>query len=370
MERAAIIDRVRGALWGIFIADALSMPAHWYYNPADIARDFNGGITTYAAPKARHPSSIMSLSSTGGHGRGGQEGRIIGDVINHGKHQFWGRANMHYHQGMQAGENTLNSVCARVVMRGITANGGVYDPKRFLSDYVEFMTTPGSHNDTYAESFHRDFFGNFAKGVPAERCAKGTEGHNTAQIGGFVMLPPVIMAAVAHQASLADTKKAALTQLSLTHDSSKLAGYAEKYAELMWNMTTGGQSLHQATGAMAARMNLNLDELLSKSYDDIRVVHNVFGSACYIDDSFPVSLYLAYKYSDNFERAVLSNTNVGGENCHRGAALGALMGAGLGETKIPPALIKGLHDYANIKVEIDSFCTSIFGDAACERSEL
>ena len=23
---------------------------------------------------------------------------------------------------------------------------------------VAFMTTPGSHNDTYAESFHRDFF--------------------------------------------------------------------------------------------------------------------------------------------------------------------------------------------------------------------
>lgn len=32
-------------------------------------------------------------------------------------------------------------------------------------------------------------------------------------------------------------------------------------------------------------------------YDDIRVVHSVFGSACYIDDSFPSMLYLAYKYS-------------------------------------------------------------------------
>jgi hypothetical protein len=40
----------------------------------------------------------MSLSNTGGHGRGDQSGRIIGDVINHGKHQFWGKPNMHYHQ--------------------------------------------------------------------------------------------------------------------------------------------------------------------------------------------------------------------------------------------------------------------------------
>jgi hypothetical protein len=28
------------------------------------------------------------VSNTGGHGRGGQGGRIIGDVINHGKHQY------------------------------------------------------------------------------------------------------------------------------------------------------------------------------------------------------------------------------------------------------------------------------------------
>jgi hypothetical protein len=26
---AALRDRVRGALWGVFIADALSMPCHW-----------------------------------------------------------------------------------------------------------------------------------------------------------------------------------------------------------------------------------------------------------------------------------------------------------------------------------------------------
>lgn len=33
-------------------------------------------------------------------------------------------------------------------------------------------------------------------GVPPEKCAKGTEGHNTAQIGGFVMLPPALFSAM------------------------------------------------------------------------------------------------------------------------------------------------------------------------------
>lgn len=69
-------------------------------------------------------------------------------------------------QGMEAGENTLNAICARLVMRSI-ASGKGYDPQRFLSDYVTFMTTPGTHNDTYAESFHRDFFKNWAAGEAA-----------------------------------------------------------------------------------------------------------------------------------------------------------------------------------------------------------
>lgn len=81
---------------------------------------------------------------------------------------------------------TLPAAC-RVVMRGISGNGGRYSRERFLEDYVTFMTTPGSHNDTYAESFHRDFFANFAKGTAPENCSKGTEGHNTASIGGFVV---------------------------------------------------------------------------------------------------------------------------------------------------------------------------------------
>jgi hypothetical protein len=29
----------------------------------------------------------------------------------------------------------------------------------------------------------------------------------------------------------------------------------------------------------------------------VNVVHGVFGSACYIDDSFPSMLFLAYKYA-------------------------------------------------------------------------
>lgn len=70
-------------------------------------------------------------------------------------------------------------------------------------------------------------------------------------------------------------------------------------------------------------------------------------------------LYLSWKYSDSFEKAVLSNTNVGGENCHRGAALGAIMGAAAGESGIPARFIEGLADSAEIRREIDAFVDKV-----------
>lgn len=38
------------------------------------------------------------------------------------------------------------------------------------NEYVNFMTTPGSHNDTYAGSCHRTFFGNYAQGKDPNEC--------------------------------------------------------------------------------------------------------------------------------------------------------------------------------------------------------
>jgi ADP-ribosylglycohydrolase len=52
------------ALWGMCAADAMSMPAHWYYNIDDIKRDFGGWITGFNAPNNRHPSSILNLSNS------------------------------------------------------------------------------------------------------------------------------------------------------------------------------------------------------------------------------------------------------------------------------------------------------------------
>ncbi len=86
-------QRLRGALWGMFVGDALAMPAHWYYDVAALQRDF-GTLRDYQAPKDLHPSSIMSLASTGRAGRGSQGGEVVGSVILHGKKAPLGPASL------------------------------------------------------------------------------------------------------------------------------------------------------------------------------------------------------------------------------------------------------------------------------------
>jgi ADP-ribosylglycohydrolase len=56
------------------------------------------------------------------------------------------------------------------------------------------------------------------------------------------------------------------------------------------------------------------------------VVGRLYSSACYISDSWPVVLYLAYKYHNDPWLALKVNTNLGGDNVHRGMVLGALLG--------------------------------------------
>lgn len=60
-----VVKAREGALWGALIADALSMPVHWYYNPDDIKSGYGGWLKGYVAANKNHPSSILSLSAVG-----------------------------------------------------------------------------------------------------------------------------------------------------------------------------------------------------------------------------------------------------------------------------------------------------------------
>ena len=74
--------------------------------------------------------------------------------------------------------------------------------------------------------------------------------------------------------------------------------------------------------------------------------------ACYIAEAFPAALYLAWKYADDFEAGLVANTNLGGDNCHRGAVVGALLGGAVGADRIPARWREGLLEAQALRTEI------------------
>lgn len=326
-------NRVTSALKTQFIADALAMPVHWYYNPMDIERAFPGGIQRFEAAPEFHPSSIMSLHSTrsggrrSGHNRG-DEPQIVGDVILKGRAQFWNVPNVHYHHGMKPGENTLNALCSRILMRCLAEDNGQYDSQAFLSAYIGFMTAdPPAHSDTYAESYHRGFFANYAKGIPAERCAMTT--HDTPSIGGLATIAALVFAERLRGMDLPDIQAHCRDHLALTHPDESLMRVCDRYVTLLCGLLEGpDEEGIKALLSEAGKGTGGLDvaDLVKRNLPDHQVVGRMYSPACYISDSWPVVLYLAYKYRNDPWLALRVNTNLGGDNVHRGIVLGTLLG--------------------------------------------
>jgi hypothetical protein len=194
IEKKLLRKRAANALKALFVADSLAMPVHWYYRVSDIYKDFPKGIYQLEDAPAIHPSSIMSQHSKQRGGRNylnnKQNQNIVGDVILKGKEKYWDQANVHYHHGMKAGENTLNAHCVRVLFHSIIAKNGNYDRQDYLEKYTDMMMSDiPQHKDTYAESYHRGFFANYSKGNDLTNCGAVT--HDTASIGGLVSIGPL-----------------------------------------------------------------------------------------------------------------------------------------------------------------------------------
>ncbi|WP_397383903.1 ADP-ribosylglycohydrolase family protein, partial [Prosthecobacter sp.] len=94
----------------------------------------------------------------------------------------------------------------------------------------------------------------------------------------------------------------------------------------------------------------------SKDPDEVVIGRRV-SPACYIAEAFPASLYLAWKYADDFESGVTANANVGGDNCHRGAVIGALIGGAVGVSKMPQRYVDGIDDATRLNCQIETIVT-------------
>ena len=317
MRKADHMKSLRqGALWGGFVGDALAMPVHWYYDRQAMHRDY-GVITKYRGPVSPHPDSILWRSSY-------TPLNAKADIL-HGQAAYWGQRGVHYHQHLSPGDNTLNLQLVMLMLRSLKEQGG-YDADDYLERYRTFMLTPGSHQDTYVEECHRHFFTHYARGRKLRAC-----GSNDNHIGGLAAVP-ALMAVTSEP--LEATLKNVRLHVSLTHTHPDVLRAADSLTRVLWHVLRGQELREGIEKHATEHFSARRARTWIKRGDD-EILGSVFSTACYIQEAFPATLYLAWKYAHELPHALISNTQLGGDNCHRGVVLGGLLGASLGREAFP-----------------------------------
>jgi ADP-ribosylglycohydrolase len=400
--------RLQNALWGLFIGDALAMPAHWYYSVDNIRKVFNGGIRNYQEPPHPHLESFMvGMAYYPDVETAKRQGRAF-DIL-HENARFYhtnystleiksterekahgnpvpGIADrFHYHHGLKAGENTLAAHIVRLLMRSVIRCGR-YDPNAFIEDFIAHMTTPGKNRDPYCEIYIRRWFENYSRGLPPHGCAELQR--NVWSIGshGGIIRPLVIsmIAGSAYQGL-----GLAIEHQNLTHRSENVTSALGVLVPLLHGLMAGaepGQAIsdyalrvhppqitgeqlfaayrdHQGPGnipkpkmwkyhTLLADAPYELDRLVREDSESA-VINRLFATACYPEHGLPLLLYFAKAHDVDVESALLANANAGGDNVHRGMVLGLLVGAA--NKELPEHLKQGLIKFGELKTEIEAF---------------
>lgn len=305
-------DLMQNAMLGALVADAVSMPVHWYYDREALDRDYPA-LKPYQAPNNPHPDSILWRSRYTPRNKDA-------DIL-HDQAKFWGQRGIHYHQFLPAGDSTLNFLLGAQLYRSTVATGQ-YDPGKWLEIYIDSMRTPGWHRDTYAEEYHRAFFDNLAEGKKPADC-----GIKDIHIGGLTPVPFLLAALDAiGERSLEQDLPTIESHLALTHHGKEVACAGRAQTRIL-HAVASGMPLRDAILENSSEWASGGQYDTWTSFDDRVVVGRHLTTACYLPDSFTASLYLAWKYHDDFSAGIIANARCGGDNAHRGAVVGSLLAA-------------------------------------------
>ena len=265
------------AFQGSLAADALAMPVHWYYDREALRRDY-GLVDHFMAPRNPFPNSFMAKASY-------TPVNEKADIL-HDQAQFYGQPEIHYHQCLKAGENTLNYQLAKELHSLVKELDG-YEADAWLERYIQRMLQPGWHRDTYIEECHRSFFTNYAKGKPPREC-----GVPDKHIGVLSMVPALL--AALEGSPREELRGIVREHVALTHPHEGALAAADTLVRLLWAIKEGA-SLRDAIRDEAGDWLSAADAEAWIAEEDNHVVGERFSAACYVEDAMPSSLYLAWK---------------------------------------------------------------------------
>ncbi len=341
-----IEDHAAGAVIGALIGDALGLGPHWYYDLTELRKDYGDWITGYTNPKP-------------------------------------GR----YHAGMKAGQLSQTGLILVMLLRSVVEQREYQEEdftQRLDSELLPHLDgTPMQGPGGYTSQSIREAY---RRRVEQKLGWNRTGGHaDTTEAAEravvlaarYALNPQKVAETVSANCLLTQADEAIVAMTAAFNCVVALLVAGEKLDvnlsdKLMNLVKQGSLPFHAVTGE-----NLTMprpgdpdpprtgkfsspDALLTPSYmaeaahdPHIRIepawkVSIVYGMPCAIYHQLPAAYYLAARFRDDFESAVLHALNGGGQNMSRACLTGALVGAQIGLSAIPERLVIGLENHREL----------------------
>jgi ADP-ribosylglycohydrolase len=348
-----IADRAAGAVLGALIGDALGLGPHWYYDVVTLRKEYGDWIDDYVDPRP-------------------------------------GR----YHAGMKAGQLDQTGLLMVMLLRSLLEHREYVEEdftRRVDEELFPLLDgTPVNGPGGYTSQSIREAF---RRRVQQKKSWKETGGHaDTTEAAEraipvaarYAKNPAAVARFVAGHCALTQADEA-IVAMSTAYNcvvAALIRGepFDENLSDKLMLLVKQGQlPFHAVTSTdlgvprpgdpdppRAGKFS-SPDALLTPSYmaeaardPGIRIepawkVSIVYGMPCAVYHQLPAAYYLAARFSDNFELAVLHAINGGGQNMARACLTGALVGAQVGLSGIPKRLVQGLQGHE----ELVSLCEQL-----------
>lgn len=336
-------ERAQGALMGAYIGDALALGPHWYYNLDELHRNYGAWISDYTDPKPGHYHAGLKA------GQSSQAGFILDllvDSIN--KHSDYNQSDF-----CQQLDNKLFTVIDGTPMNGpggYTSQSIRESWRLRTQEHKPWGQAAGLADTTEAAERVLALAIRYANnpGKLAETSADNT---------GLTQRDASIMAMTVAYCSVLGSL---IRGEALDENTADRLMQLVRDGKLPFHSVTSAGETTPPPGPEAPRKPGQFpspDALLTTAAilravkdKDIQIepawkASLVYGMPCAAYHQFPAVYYLAGRFQNDFESAVLHAVNGGGQNMSRAMLTGALCGAIGGIQSIPERFIKGLEHH-------------------------
>ncbi|MEW5317417.1 MAG: hypothetical protein WDW38_008714 [Sanguina aurantia] len=383
-------EKVKAMFMGGLVGDALALQGHYEYDAKKIKASI-GSYTDFGAP---------------GQGMGG---------TTHGV--GWGEAN--FHPGKVAGDGTDSGDVAVMLLEQLVQAQGEYTfdgyelywRKEILENgygSCNFQTVKGSvcppgMRPGYINGASRRTLGAIQSRPSARGEARKALAANANCLFGATHLGPLFF--LLNGSGPADEEllvKQAVSTVFLSHNNPDPIAASEFLARTLFRIIVNGMRLEVALQSAADHMqHPMISTWLKTAQDKVAEVSDAsrplsreefaddlaltslarlwevgksepikVGKASPVEGSLPGSLYIALRYKNSLEQALIANANVGGDSAVRGIVIGMLLGAVHGADAIPARWTEGLRSGKHVASLMDQLVAQVAERREGARKEL